>query len=182
MITINSDAFSSGQISSKLWLCDKLENIGWQSHITHIYGGWYGMLAFLLLSRNKFNVDRIKSYDIDPTCESIADTLNENWVWQNWKFKAFTENCNSIDPSDADLTINTSTEHFESSQWFENLPKGRRVVLQSNNMQHDDHHSLTSSIDEFVARFPLSKIHLADSLEFVYPDWKFTRFMLIGLK
>jgi hypothetical protein len=78
----NKDAFSSGQIGSKIWLCEKLEKLNWSSDLTYIYGGWYGITAFLLLSRGKFNVSKIRSLDIDPSCEPIADMINENWVWQ----------------------------------------------------------------------------------------------------
>jgi hypothetical protein len=74
----NQDAFSNGQIDSKLWLCRELESLEWSSDYTQIYGGWYGVLAFLLLSREKFCVGRIESFDIDPACENIADMINEN--------------------------------------------------------------------------------------------------------
>jgi hypothetical protein len=90
----NKDAFSNGQIDSKLWLCRKLEALGWSSDYTHIYAGWYGVLAFLLLSREKFKVGRIESFDMDPTAEAVADMINENWVIKEWKFKAFTLDCN----------------------------------------------------------------------------------------
>ena len=97
-MNIDKDAFSSGQIGSKIWLCEELEKIGWQSDFTYIYGGWHGITAFLLLSRGIFNVNRIRSIDIDPSAEPIADMINENWVWQEWKFKSFTNDCNNFDP------------------------------------------------------------------------------------
>jgi len=93
-LILHRDAFSSGQISSKLWLCEELERTRWTSNETAIYGGWYAVTAFLLLSRSKFKVHRIRSYDIDAGCEPMADLLNENWVWQDWKFKAVTADCN----------------------------------------------------------------------------------------
>ena len=40
---INKDAFSNGQMDSKLWLCRELENLGWDSKLTRIYAGWYGI-------------------------------------------------------------------------------------------------------------------------------------------
>ena len=76
----NKDSFSNGQIDSKLWMCREFENLDWVSNLTHIYGGWYGLNAFLLLSREKFKTNRIESFDIDPNCEPIADMINENWV------------------------------------------------------------------------------------------------------
>lgn len=179
---INKDAFSSGQIGSKIWLCEQLEKLGWKSNLTHIYGGWHGVLGFLLLSRNKFDVKRIESYDIDPSCEPIADMLNEYWVWQNWKFKAHTADCNLVKSNLADLVINTSTEHFDSLLWFNYIPTGTRVILQGNNMPHEDHVIHTNSLEEFKKAYPLSEYAFEGSMDFVYPDWKFTRFMLIGTK
>ena len=179
---INKDAFSSGQVGSKIWLCEELERLGWRSNLTHIYGGWYGVLGFLLLSRGNFNVNRIESYDIDPTCEPIADMINEYWVWQNWKFKAHTADCNLVKSNLADLVINTSTEHFDSLLWFNYIPPGTRVILQGNNMPHDDHVIHSSNLDEFKKHYPLSEVIYEGSKEFVYPDWQFTRYMIIGIK
>jgi hypothetical protein len=179
---IDKDAFSSGQIGSKIWLCEELEKLQWQSSLTYIYGGWYGITAFLLLSRGKFNVDKICSLDIDPECQAVADMINENWVWQEWKFKAFTQDCNNYEGQYGDLIINTSTEHFESMDWFNRITKGTRVVLQGNNMPHNDHHITTESIEEFKKAYPLTEYAFEGSKEFVYPEWKFTRFMLIGVR
>jgi len=181
MIPVNKDAFSSGQISSKLWLCEELERTRWTSNETAIYGGWYGLTAFLLLTRNKFKVHKIRSYDIDSNCEPMADMINENWVWQDWKFKAITEDCNIL-KSTADIIINTSTEHFHSKQWFDNINYGTRVVLQGNNMKHEDHVIHFENLQEFLQEFPLTKINYSGQLDFEYPTWKFTRFMLIGIK
>lgn len=178
----NKDAFSNGQVDSKLWLCRELEKLDWTSKLTHIYGGWYGVTAFLLLSREKFDVERIESYDIDPACESIADIVNENWVIKNWRFKAYTANCNKMLTNYPDLIINTSTEHFETLEWFDKISLGTRVVLQGNNMPHDDHVIHSTSIESFKNTYPLSEIAYEGELEFNYPTWSFTRYMIIGIK
>lgn len=181
-IQVHRDAFSSGQITSKLWLCEELEKLNWSSSLTCIYGGWYGITAFLLLSRGKFEVEKIRSLDVDPSCESVADMINENWVCRDWKFKAFTQDCNNYHGQYGDLIINTSTEHFESMDWFNNIPDGTRVILQGNNMPHDDHHIHTSTLTEFIEHYPLTGLMYSGSKEIVYPDWKFTRYMIIGYK
>ena len=180
-MNINKDAFSSGQVGSKLWLCKQLELTDLYSKETAVYGGWYGITAFLLLSRGRFNVEKIRSYDIDPACEPIADTINENWVWQDWRFKAFTQDCNQLQ-TDADLIINTSTEHFQSLEWWYNIKPGTAVALQGNNMQHEDHSATKDSLEEFCQQFSLSQEIYRGQLEFVYPSWAFKRFMLIGIK
>jgi len=178
----NRDAFSNGQVDSKLWLCRELERLGWHSTMTHIYGGWYGVTAFLLLSRD-FPVEKIRSFDVDPTCEPIADMINENWVIKEWKFKAFTADCNyPLSEGVPDLVINTSTEHFGSMAWFDNILPGTRVVLQGNNLVHDDHFGNATDLTDFENKFKLSDVVYSGELKFEYPDWNFTRYMIIGYK
>jgi hypothetical protein len=178
----NKDAFSNGQVDSKLWLCQELEKLEWSSDLTHIYAGWHGILSFLLLSRENFEVGRIESFDLDPTCEPMADMINENWVIKEWKFKAFTLDCNQGVRGTPDLIINTSTEHFDSMEWFDRIRPGTRVILQGNNMPHDDHFIDSASLEDFIAHYPLSKIVYQGSLDFIYPKWSFTRYMIIGIK
>lgn len=184
IFNVDKDAFSSGQIGSKIWLCEELENLFNKIDLIWVYGGWHGIAGFLLLSRNNIQIGKIRSLDVDPTCESVADMINENWVINDWKFKAFTQDCNAIEFDDVcpDLVINTSTEHFESLAWWNSIPKGTTVALQGNNMPHNDHHIHTGSLDEFVSAYPLSTVQYTGQREFTYPDWKFTRFMLIGIK
>lgn len=181
---VDNDAFSSGQISSKIWLCEELERQFDSIDKVWIYGGWYGMSAFLLLSRGNIRIGNIRSYDLDPKCEAVADMINENWVIDNWKFKAKTQDCNVLDLDwhGPDLVINTSTEHFECLDWWNSIPRGTTVALQGNNMPHEDHHIHSSSLDEFVKTYPVSTLLYRGQREFEYPTWKFTRFMLIGVK
>jgi hypothetical protein len=179
---VDKDAFSSGQIGSKIWLCENLEEIFESVDNIYIYGGWYGISAFLLKSRNKIKINTIRSFDIDPNCEPVADMINENWVYQNWQFKAFTKDCNEIIPDNVDLIINTSTEHFESTKWFDNIPNGTCVALQGNNMKHEDHHTTTDDLDSFLNQFIISDIWFKGQKDFVYPDWQFSRYMIIGKK
>lgn len=181
---VDKDAFSSGQISSKLWLCEQLELLFDKIDNIWIYGGWYGLTGFLLLSRNNIQIGKIRSLDLDDRCAPVADMINENWVIDNWRFKAFVEDCNEIEITDVrpDLIINTSTEHFLSRAWWDNIPQGVTVALQGNNMEHDDHHVHSETLDDFVNQFPLSKTLYRGEKTFAYPDWRFTRYMLIGVK
>ena len=183
-LTINKDAFSSGQIGSKIWLCEQLENLFASIDNIWIYGGWYGLTGFLLKSRGKIEIKTIRSFDKDPSCEPIADMINENWVWRDWQFKAETKDVVLLNPSEhrPDLIINTSTEHFDDLLWWQKIPTGTVVALQGNNMPHDDHVVHTANLEEFQTQFPLTDILYKGQLEFEYPDWKFTRFMLIGVK
>lgn len=183
-IVINNDAFSSGQISSKLWMCQELEKL--ENNISKkiwIFGGWYGISALLLLSREIILIDHIRSFDIDPTCQPLADIFLENWVWQNWKFKSFTKDCNHIIYDESpDIIINTSTEHFDSKKWFDNIPDNTTIVLQSNNMKHADHKVCFQKLDDFIDFYPVKQLFYKGQLNFKYPDWEFSRYMVIGKK
>jgi hypothetical protein len=184
ILNVDKDAFSSGQIGSKIWLCEELEQLFETIDSVWIYGGWYGISAFLLQSRGNINIGQIRSYDLDPQCEEVADMINENWVIDNWKFKAKTQDCNllDLDWNGPDLVINTSTEHFESLDWWNAIPKGTTVALQGNNMPHEEHHIHSNSLDDFIKSYPVDTLLFRGQKEFVYPTWKFTRFMLIGVK
>ena len=181
---LDKDVFSSGQVTSKLWLCEELEKL--YDRIDHIwiYAGWYGMTAFLLKARNNIDIKKIRSFDIDPSCEQLADRINENWVFQEWAFKAYTSDCNHIQPAIGapDLIINTATEHFDSKEWWDKIPAGMPVVLQGNNMHHEQHVVYTGSLADFVNLYPLSKLQYAGQKDFKYETWGFSRFMVIGIK
>lgn len=180
---LDKDAFSSGQVGSKIWLCEELEKLFAKIDDVAIYGGWYGILAFLLFSRNNIEIKKIRSYDIDPRCEENADLVNEFWKWQNWKFKSFTADCNSLEfIEQPDLIINTSTEHFSSLEWFEKLPAGQIVALQGADMKHDDHVFDFNDIDHFGQTFKISDVFYSGVKTFEYPNWSFKRFMVIGQK
>ncbi len=183
-LPFETDAFSSGQISSKLWLCEEVEKLFDRIDQIWIYGGWYGTTSFLLKSRNNIQINKIRSWDIDPDCERKADMLNENWVWQEWAFKAYTGDCNELQPavSCPDMIINTSTEHFDKLDWWHNIPKGMIVVLQGNNMLHEDHCVDFDCLDTFKKTFPLSETYFAGQLDFKYDTGGFSRYMVIGKK
>jgi len=185
---IDKDAFSSGQIGSKLWLAKELETVikteGNPTLNILCLGGWYSVTNFILQTRGNLKIEKFRSIDIDPSVETIADMINNLWEWQDWRFKSITADANDFYYSleDFNLVINTSVEHIDSLRWFENIPKGCYVVLQSNNMEHEDHSNNHKSLDDMVDEFHLNQLLYKGELLFTYPNWQFTRFMLIGKK
>lgn len=185
---LDQDAFASGQILSKLWLAENLEkvieynNLNKDLKILNL-GGWYGILHFILKTRNRIKINCWRSVDIDPVACEVADAINETWVWQNWKFKSIVDDANIFNyDEDFDIIINTSVEHIDSKQWFDTIPKNKIVVLQSNDMPHDDHVHNHRSLDEFINSFPLNEILFHGQKLFQYDDMSFRRFMIIGIK
>ena len=190
---VQADAWSDSQVASKLWLCQHLEllleGIPYfkHDHRVAVYAGWYGILPFMLLTRDNIRyVKWIRSIDIDPVCESVADEINCHWVMEDWKFKAVTRDVNeqkwTMPYNDPTIVINTSTEHFDKQDWFFKIPEGVLVALQSTDMEHEEHVNTVDSIQEFENRYPLSKVEYSGEKKFSYPDREFRRFMVIGRK
>lgn len=186
---LDQDAFASGQILSKLWLAETLEDVIGHQYITDplrilIIGGWYGQLHLIFRLRKQLRIDYTTSLDIDPEVKDTAEILNETWIWQSRKFSAVTADANefSYDSKDFNLVINTSVEHIESKKWFENIPAGNLVVLQSNDMIHDDHHNNHRSLQQFVEEYKMTQCFYDGVKAFSYPDQVFKRYMIIGRK
>lgn len=189
MISISEDAFSSGQILSKIWLAESLERILHEKNITYslnilILGGWYGLLNFIFRTRKNIKIKQFINIDLDLESCEVSKKINETWFWTNNSFNSINEDANNFKYSSNqfDLVINTSVEHFSSKQWFDNIPLGLMVVLQSNDMKHDDHYNNHDSLEDFIKNYPLKDILYSGVKNFSYPDKEFKRYMLIGIK
>lgn len=190
------DAFSQGQLDSKTWLIDTVKDLDLDLGRIWTLCGWYGTLAyFMFLRRSELNFNCIRSFDVDPSCAWLADTLNRPNVIDGWKFKATTMDVNDIyydefkfitrkyddTPQDvlesADTIINTSCDHMDRNKWFERIPQGKLVILQNNDFfGHEDHVNNVLSINEFKKKYPLGTI----LYEGVIDCKVYRRFMLIG--
>lgn len=193
------DLFSKGQMKSKRWLVDELLNLNVELGTVFICAGWYGSLATFLFESN-LSIDKIRSFDIDPSCANIADTFNRSWVIDGWKFKASTLDVltmtypltyntyktDGIDGNICSLTdypntiINTSCEHMaDFENWYNNIPAGTLLILQNNNYYDiDEHVNCAKNIDDFTNQIPMQQCLFLGEL--VLP--KYNRFMKIGIK
>ena len=200
------DAFTQGQLRSKLWLLKHLRGI--DLGIVFICAGWYGTLARAMFENERIHFNKIRSFDIDPKCAEVADMINKQWNIDDFKFKASTVDIHSFEwsdspaPSDGTIGnfyyntiadnktvqlkdnpntfINTSCEHIEKfTDWFNLLPAGKLVALQSNDyFDLPEHVNCVKDINQFKQQAPLSNIIYEGELELE----KYTRFMLIGYK
>jgi len=179
------NAWNFNQITGKRWLVETLA-----TYLPHdvrkiiLLGGWYGVLATLLLDHPAYANIKLSSLDIDPSCEDIARSVNRHWVEQN-RFEALTSDMHDFDysrwmGSEPGVIINTSCEHIENfSDWFDSLPVGPLLVLQSNDyFSCDEHINCVNTLEEFKAQAPLRELEFSDGLKLK----KYTRFMLIGRK
>jgi hypothetical protein len=192
------DALSHGQLQSKAWAIHELLKLDRDLGFVFVVGGWLGTLA-LLMAESSLRFSKIRSFDIDPTCEAIADQLNTDSVIAEWRFKAVTHDMFDIDYvchryqmpvsrketslqiDRCDTVINTSCDHIANfSRWWSMIPAGKLVVLQNNDFVAggSDHVNTVTDLDAFRAQAPMATILMQGQL----PLMKYNRFMLIGLK
>lgn len=187
-ISLNKDSFSHGQIMSKLWMCDELEKYytlkGHKPKLVFVYGGWYGILPFMMKIKNIFRETKFISFDLEEVSNALALKVNNAFVYEDTSFDVQKRNVNELKPrkSEVDLVINTSCEHIIEDNWFKNLDDGQLVAFQSNNMKHVEHINNVKSLEEMKKKYRLSNIFYAGEKSFDYGVLKFDRFMLIGTK
>ena len=188
------DAYSIGQLKSKLWLIENLpDNLG----LVFICAGWYGTLASLMFQNAREKFDKIRSFDIEPECAKVADNLNRSYVIDGWQFKASTIDILDIeypltyttyrrDMTKVQITeqpntiINTSCEHIKNfDSWYTKIPQGILCILQTNDyFEIEDHINCSKSLDNFAEATPMSNVLFEGEL----PLEKYNRFMRIGYK
>ena len=193
----DKDCFSRGQLESKQWLVNELTKCDVELGTVFLCAGWYATLATMLFESD-IKVDKIRSFDLDPTCVDIAEVFNKPWVMDDWKFKASTKDVMNINyefdryqviRSDGttcslcdtpDTIINTSCEHIpDFAEWYAKIPDGKLVILQSNNYYEvDEHVNCVKDIKEFKKMAPMTRVLYDGELELP----KYKRFMLIGTK
>jgi hypothetical protein len=195
-IVINKDCFSRGQLKSKIWLVQELKELDLELGTVFLCAGWYATLSTLLFE-NDLNITKIRSFDIDPSCAMIAERFNKPWEIDEWRFKAVTKDIFDINyvrdtytvskpdgfcelTDSPDTIINTSCEHIKDfSKWYNNLPVGKLIVLQSNNyIDNDEHVNCSNSLIEFEQQTPMSLCLYSGELVLD----KYTRYMRIGYR
>jgi len=196
---IDNDCFSRGQLQSKLWLVTELGKLDVELGTVFLCAGWYATLATMLFESN-IKLDKVRSFDIDPSCVDIAETFNKPWFMETWRFKSITQDIMDIDYDEhvwqfwsnannrmsrpitdsPDTIINTSCEHIENfAEWYFKIPADRLVILQSNNFfQVEEHVNCVNNIEEFKTQAPMLEVLYSGELELP----KYKRFMLIGYK
>jgi hypothetical protein len=198
-IDYDKDCFSRGQLKSKLWLVEELKKLNVELGTVFLCAGWYATLATMLFEK-RFKINKIRSFDIDPSCVDIAETFNKPWFMDQWRFKSITQNIMDIDYNKhtwqswsnannrmsylitdiPDTIINTSCEHLSDFKgWYSKIPTGKLVIIQANNYHEVDEHVNTyNTVEEFAASAPMTTVLYQGEL--VLP--KYTRFMKIGYK
>jgi len=197
-IKIAEDCFSQGQVQSKSWLVKELSKLDLNLGTVFLCAGWYGTLATLIFENHRIQVDKIRSFDIDESCWKIAEVFNKPWVMKDWKFKSSTKDIMDLTydvdtyptikkngdiqelTESPDTIINTSCEHIaDFDTWYNKIPSGKIVILQSNNyIGLPEHVNCSKTLKDFNNKTPMQEVLFQGEL---YLD-KYSRYMRIGVK
>lgn len=167
----NVDSLSKCQLVSKFRLIELLQfNAGTLGDIV-IAGGWYGQLATMLS-----DADLGASYtgvDFDRSIQAIAERLNRHIDYTHVVGDMYEFGYDGYD-----TVINTSCEHIaDLREWLDLLPKGTKVVLQSNNyFELEEHINCSATLNEFIDKADLSEVIMLDEIEMPI----YTRYTIVG--
>jgi hypothetical protein len=198
------DAFSKGQVTSKVWLTETLQKLINPNIVLDnivLVGGWYGHLSHYLKNRISYN----KIYNIDPhefntcvgheffnmsspdfipsstTIENIDVTLEGFKIPTGYYDKSndFHFNVTGSQTVMPDLVINTSCEHI-SDGWYNKVPVGKMIAIQTNNLFNiaPDHFNCIEKQSDMDHKYPMSKVLFQGELDITMGK----RFMKIGIR
>lgn len=200
-----SDAFSRGQVQSKIWLVTELDKIRLTLPDTVykqvlLLAGWYGQLKSIY--DQKLTYRKMRILDMDRTACEISDSVFNLYDIEDYKVKSVCTDINNVTLYKSgfefdienfssgkiitekflpDLIINTSAEHM-SDEWFNKIRykqlEGDPVVaIQSNNLfDVPEHINCVHSIDHMKKKFPMREVLYEGELQLK----GYKRFMLIG--
>ena len=195
------DFLSRGQVKSKIWLATELAKCveGGLGNVV-FYGGWYNFVAYFLFSQ--FNVNKIYSIDLDENVVIPSERLYQKeykekrfipvaydvnkikWNNNNLIIDTYTNKHDAAtwtqDPIDEkiNIVVNTSCEHM-NNEWFDNLPDGTLVVLQTNDyFENEQHSNCCKDLEEAKNKYSMQSVMYEGELD----TSLYNRFMLIGIK
>lgn len=198
-INVDNDCFSRGQLRSKMWLIEIVKDLDLDLGTVYLCAGWYATLATMIFESG-IKVDKIRSFDIDPSCVNIAEVFNKPWFKDQWRFKSLTQDIMHINYDEhkwqywsnensrmsypmvdnPNTIINTSCEHIPDFKiWFDRIPDGKLVILQGNDyFEVPEHVNCSKNLEDFSNKAPMSTVLYEGKLNLL----KYNRFMKIGIK
>lgn len=192
-----NDHFSRGQMKSKFWLISELNKLDVNPKNVVLLGGWYATIAYFLFY-NWDDIEKIRNVEIDNLAVRISDSFNHKHWKQSWKFKGVVSDAETLkwygkdlhlkiqnvsgktieEVMTPDMIINTSCEHM-GNEWFNNLPKGTMVALQTNDyFSNEQHVNCVHDIEEALEKYKFSDVWYSGTLD----TGLYNRFMIIGKK
>ena len=180
-----NDHFSRGQMQSKIWLIETLRQCISNGRLGNValYGGWHATINHML--NEHFDIKRTYNLELEPECIHSSTEFNRAFDFTatltdvatlEWQDGALC--VPDIGRASVNCVINTSCEHM-NEDWFNNLPDGQFVVLQTNDFfSCDQHINCVASLDDALAKYKMTDVIYSGELDATV----YNRFMIVGIK
>jgi len=186
------ESFYHGLVKSKLWLCEELEITMYSEMLKnptlHILGCWDNLLAFMLLTRKPEYYSTVYGYDINPEAIDKANKICDMWHYESPKVYNYLQDVNNYDYSihTNSIFVNCSIDQMDSNNWYNSIPKGSLVCIQTTNMKDTGYpwfiKQTTNSLNELVDRFNFNQLLYSGEKHIQYLSEGYKRYMIIGTK
>ena len=173
-------SFTRDLIASKVWLLDELAHIAPRVDSIYVLGSWYGNLGVLLALDPVIQYKRLINVETDRKFLQTSERIHNHLGIDNTEYML--ADANELDYRQLGqdgVVINTSLTDMQGQDWFDRIPKGTLVVMQSRD--HDPGNEAYSTQD-IIDRYPLSEIIYDGELKLQDPETEYTRYMVIGIK
>ena len=164
-------SFGRGLVFNKLWLLHELEKIQDQFSTIYILGAWYGNMS-ILLAKSRIQYNHIVNVDRNVDVIRAAKRMGRMLNIDNTEYMV--KDANRLDYQQLDqdgLVINTSCHDIKNQSWFDHIPAGVMVALQS----RDD-------VDHDLGDYDLGQTLYQGSRSAQDPETSYTSLLRIGVK
>ena len=173
-------SFTRDLIASKVWLLTELARITPRVGTIYVLGSWYGNLGVLLALDPVVKYKKLINIETNKKFLQASERIQDHLGMDNTEYMLADANTLDYRQLGQDgVVINTSLTDMQGQDWFNNIPSGTLVAMQSRD--HDPGNEAHSTQD-IVDRYPLSEIIYDGELELKDPETKYTRYMVIGIK
>ena len=173
-------SFTHDLLKSKVWLLTELARIAPRVGTVYVLGSWYGNLGVVLALDPIIRYKRLINVETDPKFLHASERIHNHLGMGNTEYML--KDANDLDYRQLGrdgVVINTSLTDMPGQAWFDNIPAGTLVVLQS---RDNDPGNAAHSTQDIIDRYPLSEIIYDGELRLQDPETAYTRYMVIGIK
>jgi hypothetical protein len=173
-------SFTPDLIKSKVWLLNELARIAPSVGTIYVLGSWYGNLGVLLALDPVLQYQQLINVETNKQFLHASKRIHDHLGLDNTKYMLADANDLDYRQLDTDgVVINTSLTDMPGQGWFDHIPVGTLVVMQSRD--HDPGNAAHSTQD-IIDRYPLGEIIYDGRLKLQDPETAYTRYMVIGIK
>jgi hypothetical protein len=173
-------SFTHDLIKSKVWLLDRLARIAPKVDTIYVLGSWYGNLGVLLALDPVIKYKQLINVETNQKFLQASERIHNKLGMGNTEYML--KDANDLDYrqlGQGGVVINTSLTDMPGQAWFDHIPEGTLVIMQS---RDNDPGNEAHSTQDIIERFPLSEIIYDGELKLQDPETTYTRYMVIGIK